>query len=292
MSILNANYLFYLQDTHDNFRFFADSGASRTALLHADTAPPTGLYLVGANGKTIPFWGYRHFTVCFSGQNFAFNFFATPLLGMDFLTHFGLSVVPSACGQGLHLRQGKYHILFTPPRPRKNTGAAVAELPTQVQQLLREFPTLLRPSAAPPPPPETPPRRCAPHQHRKRRPRVPPLPGVGPVQSPYRRGGVSRHGKSRYSKQVFSPTRLGRPRCPWYPRKTAPDTPAATTANRTQSPYPTGTPFPTCLPRLRGHPHTFRPLEIPLHGNHHTMPIWLNIGGSNDLKSFSVGGPL
>jgi hypothetical protein len=51
-------------------------------------ALPTGLHLVGANGKQIPVWGFRPCTVCFSGQNFKFDFLlvavATPLLGMDF----------------------------------------------------------------------------------------------------------------------------------------------------------------------------------------------------------------
>jgi hypothetical protein len=88
MSILNAKNLIYLQDTHNNFRIFVDSGASRSVLPHADTAPPSGLFLVGANGKTIPSWGFHRFTVCFSGQNFALDFLlaavATPLFGMDF----------------------------------------------------------------------------------------------------------------------------------------------------------------------------------------------------------------
>jgi hypothetical protein len=39
------------------------------------------------------------FNVCFSGQKFEFDFLsaavATPLLGMDFLTHFGHSIIPS-----------------------------------------------------------------------------------------------------------------------------------------------------------------------------------------------------
>jgi hypothetical protein len=54
----------------------------------------------------------------FSGQIFKFDFLsaavATPLLGMDFLTEFGFSIVPSkqqvlhsACFW-LHLLQGKY----------------------------------------------------------------------------------------------------------------------------------------------------------------------------------------
>ncbi len=61
---------------------------SLSILLHSSTAPPTGPHLVGANGKAIPAWGFRHCTVCFFGQNFEFDFLqaavTTPLLGMDF----------------------------------------------------------------------------------------------------------------------------------------------------------------------------------------------------------------
>ncbi len=46
---------------------------------------PPGPHLVGANGKTTPAWGFRQFSICFSGQSFKLNFLfaamATPLLG-------------------------------------------------------------------------------------------------------------------------------------------------------------------------------------------------------------------
>jgi hypothetical protein len=68
-------------------------------------------------GNTIPAWGFRRFTVCFSGRNFEFNTLlgavATPLLGMDFLTHFGLSIILLKqqvlhTARGPHFLQGKY----------------------------------------------------------------------------------------------------------------------------------------------------------------------------------------
>jgi hypothetical protein len=79
-------------------------------------AQPTGPHLVGANGKSIPAWGFRRRTICFSGQNFEFDFLpeavATPLLVMDFLAKFGLSIplktADPARGLGPHLLQGKY----------------------------------------------------------------------------------------------------------------------------------------------------------------------------------------
>jgi hypothetical protein len=64
---------------------------------------------VGANGKQIPAWGFRPCTVCFSGQNFKFDFslavVATPLLGMDFLARFELSIIQSK-QQVLHEASG------------------------------------------------------------------------------------------------------------------------------------------------------------------------------------------
>jgi hypothetical protein len=76
-----------------------DSGALLSILPHFSPALPTGPHLVGANGKQIPAWGFRPCTVCFSGQNFKFDFLlvavATPLLGMDFLAKFDLSIIPS-----------------------------------------------------------------------------------------------------------------------------------------------------------------------------------------------------
>jgi hypothetical protein len=79
-------------------------------LPHAATELPTGPHLVGANGKTIPAWGFCCFTVCFSGQNLELDFLlatvATPLLGMEFLAHFGLSIPPSE-QQVLHTASGR-----------------------------------------------------------------------------------------------------------------------------------------------------------------------------------------
>jgi hypothetical protein len=87
-------------------------------LLQADTVLPTGLHLVaanhGANSKTIPPWGFCRFTVCFSGQNFQFNFLlaavATPLLGMDFVHIFGFSIIP-ATQQVLHAAPSPRQVL-------------------------------------------------------------------------------------------------------------------------------------------------------------------------------------
>jgi hypothetical protein len=96
MSFLPAKNLFFLQDSQNSFKFLVNSGASVSILLHSSSAAPTGPHLAGANGKQIPAWGFRR---CFSGQNFELDFLlaavATPILGMDFLARFELSIIPS-----------------------------------------------------------------------------------------------------------------------------------------------------------------------------------------------------
>jgi hypothetical protein len=115
---------------------------------------------VGANGQPVPPWGRRRRqTVCFADHNFEFDFFlaavATPIIGMDFLAKFELSIVP-AKQQVLHAASGRTLTKastssFVSPW-NTETAAAVAALPPQVEKLLEEFPSLLRPSAAPPKP--------------------------------------------------------------------------------------------------------------------------------------------
>jgi hypothetical protein len=136
-----------------------DSGTSISILPHSSSAPSTGPHLVGANGKLVSAWGRRCQTVCFAGHNFEFDFFlaavATPIIGMDFLAKFELSIIP-AKQQVLHTASGRTFtkastsFFVSPWSPE--TAAAIAALPPQVQKLLEEFPSLLRPSAAPPKP--------------------------------------------------------------------------------------------------------------------------------------------
>ncbi len=99
MSFQLAQKLIFLQDTQNNFLFLVDSGASLSILPHVSTDPPSGPHLVGANGKTIPTWGFHRLSVCFTDHTFDFEFLlaavATPLLGMDLIAKFGLTSIPS-----------------------------------------------------------------------------------------------------------------------------------------------------------------------------------------------------
>jgi hypothetical protein len=131
MSFSASKNLIFLLDSKNNFKFLVDSGALLSILPHSSPAPPTGLHLVGANGKQIPAWGFRRHTVCFSSQTFEFDFLlvamATPLLGMDFLAKFEFSIFP--------------------PNSRSYTRTRAALSPRQVR-ILSLAPGTLRP---PPP---------------------------------------------------------------------------------------------------------------------------------------------
>jgi hypothetical protein len=72
---------------------------SISILPHSSSAPSTGPHLLGANGKLVPAWGRSRQTVSFTGHDFEFDFFlaavATPIIGMDFLAKFELSIIPT-----------------------------------------------------------------------------------------------------------------------------------------------------------------------------------------------------
>jgi hypothetical protein len=76
-----------------------DSGASISILPHSSSAPSTGPHLVGANGKLVPAWGCRRQIVSLASHDFEFDFFlaavATPIIRMDFLAKFELSIIPA-----------------------------------------------------------------------------------------------------------------------------------------------------------------------------------------------------
>jgi hypothetical protein len=169
MSTFPTKNLIFLKDSKNNFNFLVDSGASISILPHSSPAPPTGPHLVSANGDIVPVWGRRQ-TVTFASQDFVFDFFlaavATPIIGMDFLTKFELSIIP-AKGQVLHaasgrtLTQASTSSFDSPWSPE--TAAAVAALPPPGTKASRRIPvaTATQRRAA-----QATPRRSSPHRHR------------------------------------------------------------------------------------------------------------------------------
>jgi hypothetical protein len=87
MSFLPAKNLIFLQDTHNNFKFFLLIPA-----LHCPFCHPLARTWWWQTTRPFPRRGFRRFNIEF---NFLIAAVATPLFGMDFLTHFGLSIIPS-----------------------------------------------------------------------------------------------------------------------------------------------------------------------------------------------------
>jgi len=156
MSFAPPAGLLFLTDTTHNLRFLVDSGASLSILPHQSAAQPSGPPLLGVDGQRIPTWGSRDLSVSFGGQTYPFKFLlaavATPILGMDFLTHFDLTIHPKR-RQVLHAATGRTLTQASKlPFSRPHVAAVAAHVPPQVQALLQEFPQLLRPGTAPPQP--------------------------------------------------------------------------------------------------------------------------------------------
>jgi hypothetical protein len=185
---------------------------------------------VGANGNIVPVWGRRQI-VSFAGHDFEFNFFlaavATPIIGMDFLTKFELSIIPAKwqvlhAASGRTLTQASTSSFVSPWSPE--TATAVAALPPQVQKLLEEFPSLLRPSVAPP-------KTLHGVVHHIDTGSATPV-FARPRRLDRKSTSSLRRSFSPWKKQVLfaAQIRLGRPRCTWSPRRMAPGAPAATNA--------------------------------------------------------------
>jgi hypothetical protein len=159
MSAFPTKNLIFFEGFKRQLKLFSQLWASISILPYSSSAPPTGPHLVGANVNTVPVWGRRRQIVSFAGHDFEFNFFlaavATPIIGMDFLTKFELSIIPAKrqvlhAASGCTLTQASTSSFVSPWSPE--TAAAVAALRPQVQKLLEEFLSLLRPSATPPKP--------------------------------------------------------------------------------------------------------------------------------------------
>ncbi len=97
---------------------------------------------MGANGKLVPAWGRCHQAVSFAGHDFEFDFYlaavATPIIGMDFLAKFELSIIPAEqqvlhAASGHTLTKASTSSFVSPWSPE--TADAVAALPPQVQKL-------------------------------------------------------------------------------------------------------------------------------------------------------------
>ena len=144
-----------------NRRFLVDTGAAYSVLPHHSSSPSSGPQLCNANGGHIDSWGEQAATVRLGGQDFTWTFLLAnvqfPILGADFLRHYGL-VVDLAAQQLVDTRSLKRigpHC--SPPsggRPPPATGllATVQATPAAYRDLLCEFQDLATSSSLSTPP--------------------------------------------------------------------------------------------------------------------------------------------
>jgi hypothetical protein len=98
MSFSHGSGLLFLKDSHSKLSFLVDSGAKLSILPCSSSAMASGPKLNGANGANIPTWGFQKRTLAFGNKFFTHEFLlakvATPILGLDFLRKFQLSIQP------------------------------------------------------------------------------------------------------------------------------------------------------------------------------------------------------
>jgi hypothetical protein len=84
--------LFFSQTELTNDRYLVDTGATLSNVPCNQNSSPSGPLLRGADGQTIPSWGFVKKTEQFQGKLFISSFLqaavAGPILGIDFLRKF------------------------------------------------------------------------------------------------------------------------------------------------------------------------------------------------------------
>jgi hypothetical protein len=90
--------LIFLTDELTNDRYLVDTGATLSIVPCTSNAGIFGPLLKGADGQPIPSWGFVSKTVQFQGKLFTTKFLqatvAGPILGIDFLRKFRITVAP------------------------------------------------------------------------------------------------------------------------------------------------------------------------------------------------------
>jgi hypothetical protein len=90
--------LIFLSDELTDDRYFVDTGATLSLVPCNQNSSPSGPLLKEADGQLIPSWGFIKKTMQFQGKFFTSGFLqaavAGPILGIDFLRKFKVTVVP------------------------------------------------------------------------------------------------------------------------------------------------------------------------------------------------------
>ncbi|XP_066958157.1 uncharacterized protein [Macrobrachium rosenbergii] len=139
---------FYVRNTISGRMMLIDTGAVRSVFLpsredYKRLSDPTAS-LTAANGSPILSYGTKLLSVSILGWRYKWSFIVTdvrtPLLGADFLAHFGLAV---DVGRKRLLDTMSYQSLPLATGPSTLTVCSIA--PHQYASLLKEFPEVFKP---------------------------------------------------------------------------------------------------------------------------------------------------
>jgi predicted aspartyl protease len=90
--------LFFTTDAVSGRRFLVDTGSSYSFIPHSSPLPPHGSTLRAADHRRIKCWGFIKAQIKIGGRSFTWRLLRAqvkfPILGVDFLKHFGLMVDP------------------------------------------------------------------------------------------------------------------------------------------------------------------------------------------------------
>jgi hypothetical protein len=90
--------LIFLTDELTIYRYLVDTGATLSIFPCNQNSSPSSPLLKGADGQPIPSWGFIQKTLQFQGKLFTSSFLqaavAGPILGIDFLRKFKVTVAP------------------------------------------------------------------------------------------------------------------------------------------------------------------------------------------------------
>ncbi len=100
VNAVSPGQLVHIMDQSSNRRFLVDTGAAFSVFAHSSPGPPCEPALAGAASQSIPCWGEQQFQLSFTGKAFSWPFLLAavqfPIIGVDFLCHFGLLVDPAS----------------------------------------------------------------------------------------------------------------------------------------------------------------------------------------------------
>ena len=160
-----------LVDESSQQRFLVDTGSSYSILPHKSKQPTSGPRLCTADRSPIACWGDRRLHVAAGGRRFTWTFLladvAMPIIGADFLRHFGLledlgemRLMARAGGWSQHLVEPSGSGTFATIGVIADKQPTTPSLPTveargsssPLQHLLEDFPSVLNKSKVLPAP--------------------------------------------------------------------------------------------------------------------------------------------